>query len=780
MKFATTARSQIGRRPILTLAALVPALFGFALIQSGPQAWAQSGAVELAVSLPLTGDGATSFGRGTLEGFQFAIDEANAAGENPPIRLSVYDDQASDKAVTEVAEEIIASRALLVLGPSYSTAALAQGPLYAKAGMASLCPTATSDAITENATTFRMIFKNSQQAEALATYLYRVLGGRRADVIVVDNKYGQTLRIGFEAAARRLGIETRWFTFSTSDETEAIAQRLAADPSDRAIVFLTLDGDAARILPILRRHGLRGPFLGDDALGDEDFSGLFASELEERREPGHFTEGLYGVAPMILDSANAETQTFAARFRKRYGHDPFWMTVAGYDAARMAVAAVRAVVQSAGPDADLPALRAAVVNWLASRDSVAEALPGLLGPLWFDAGHGGHKAVRIGRFHQRRIESAPLQIVSVANPDPSEIASGAVFELEPGEWVRMQRVVYSGMFLNEIARVDIAQSTFTADLYVWMRFARVDGGAGEDIADPTEIEFPSLVRGTFEPGRPVAKGELDDGTVYRLWKVRGDFKNDFDLHRYPADRQNLAINFFNARAATDRLVYVQDRRSLEEGPGLPEPANATLGRTAAAFAAAPTGSPAAAAREALGGVATAEAFRNLTQWEALRATQQRDNLVTASALGDPRLVGVERVRELSGFGLNVELQRRVLATLVKTLLPLALLSLIMFASLYFPTALVKEKVTVAITAALSGAVLLSSINAQLGNVGYVIAVEYGFYVFFVLCLLCIVAVLAAERFRSAGKPEMAVAVERSGRALFVVGCAGTALAAWLA
>ena len=86
----------------------------------------------------------------------------------------------------------------------------------------------------------------------------------------------------------------------------------------------------------------------------------------------------------------------------------------------------------------------------------------------------------------------------------------------------------------------------------------------------------------------------------------------------------------------------------------------------------------------------------------------------------------------------------------------------------------------AITAALSGAVLLSSINAQLGNVGYVIAVEYGFYVFFVLCLLCIVAVLAAERFRSAGKPEMAVAVERSGRALFVVGCAGTALAAWLA
>jgi hypothetical protein len=50
---------------------------------------------------------------------------------------------------------------------------------------------------------------------------------------------------------------------------------------------------------------------------------------------------------------------------------------------------------------------------------------------------------------------------------------------------------------------------------------------------------------------------------------------------------------------------------------------------------------------------------------------------------------------------------------------LALMALIMLASLYFPHALVKEKITVAITAALSGAVLLASINSQLGNGGYV-------------------------------------------------------------
>jgi ABC-type branched-subunit amino acid transport system substrate-binding protein len=765
------------RRVKSRLVALV--LASVVLMTSSPHAQAPSGgAVEIAVSLPLTGDGSTTFGRGTLNGIQFAIDEANAAGAGPQIKLTVYDDQASENAVTEVAEKIIASPAMLVIGPSYSTASLAQGPFYAKAGLASLCPTATSDAITENATTFRMIFKNSQQAEAIATYLARVLGGKRADVIVVDNKYGQTLRMGFEDAAKRLGIDARWFVFQTADETEAIAQRLAADKSDRAIVFLTLDGDAARILTKLRREGLRGPFLGDDALGDESFSSLFADLPEERAQPGFFTEGLYGVSPMMLDSANAETLVFADRFRARFGHDPDWMSVAGYDAGRMAVAAVQAAVSSPGANPDSKALRAGALNWLASLNSLERALPGLIGPLWFDAEHGGHKAVRIGRFYRGRFESAPLQIIAVSNPDPAEVTSGAVFELEPGSFARMQRVVYSGMFLNEIARVDIAQSTFTADLYVWMRFARVANAAD---ADPTEIEFPSLVRGSFEAGRPAATGDLDDGTVYRLWKVRGDFKNDFDLRHYPSDRQSLAIQFFNARAASDRLVYVQDRRSSENARDLILSTAATLNSSPmsalagqpmqTATATPPTG--------ALGNAATPDAFRNLTQWEPVRASERRDSLVTASALGDPRLVGVERVRELSGFGLNVELKRRVLATLAKTSLPLALMSLIMYASLYFPAALVKEKVTVAITGALSGAVLLSSINSQLGNVGYVLAIEYGFYIFFVLCLLCIVAVLVAERFRSAGRQPMAAAVERSGRYLFAVGLVGTAGAGWL-
>ncbi len=169
------------------------------------------------------------------------------------------------------------------------------------------------------------------------------------------------------------------------------------------------------------------------------------------------------------------------------------------------------------------------------------------------------QAIRMGRFQGGKFTSAPGQLVPVRHADPAEVKSGAVVEIAPGHFVRHQQVVDTGIFLNEISRLDVAPSTFTADFYLWMPFARGSEGAG---VDPTEIKFPTLVRGSFDAHHPVAQGDLDDGTTYRLWQVTGDFKNDFDLRHYPADRQTLGAGFFNARAASDSIVYVQDERSL--------------------------------------------------------------------------------------------------------------------------------------------------------------------------------------------------------------------------
>jgi ABC-type branched-subunit amino acid transport system substrate-binding protein len=716
---------------------------------------AQAPALKIAVAATLAGP-FFSYGSGVVDAVRLASDEANSAGEGAKVEFEIYDDHGNNDDARDIARKIVASDAVVAIGPVLTTASIAAGPVYADGGVVSLVPTAHGDTVTDSETTFRPVVSTGEMGEALANYLRYVVGGTRAVVIFADNGYGRPIAAGFKRAAERLGLASAEHGYTTPAELAAAANAAAAEPDKPAIILGMLNDDAKNALIALRRANADlGPVLAPDAIAQDAFVTSFAGEPEYARNPGFFTDGVYALSPMIIDSANAETLAFAERFRARYSRDPSWPETQGYEAARLAIAAVRMAATSN----DLKARRTAVRDYLASLDSPAHAIPGLTDPLWFKPDRGREQAVRVGRFHGTMFESAPLQLVPVPNADAAEIASGVLLDIGSGRFARRQQVAFSGIYLNEIPRVDIAQSRFTADFYLWLRFAR---NAGVSAADPTAIDFPDLVRGTSDGLLTAAQGDLDDGTTYRLWRMRGDFKNDFDLHHYPADTQTLAVRFFNARAASDRVVYVQDRRSIAGGAvSFPAQAASPVGGSALA-ADTPAG---ADPRPTGGGIVAPDAFRNLTQWEPLRASQRRDNLVTASALGDPRLVGLERMRELSGFNLSVDVHRRVLATLAKTLLPLGLMALIMFASLYFPPALVKEKVTVAITAALSGAVLLTSINSQLGSIGYIIAVEYGFYIFFGLCLLCIVAVLSAERFRAAGRASTAVTVERTGRYL---------------
>ena len=221
---ATSTRPLVNRARGVASAAVLLALgsVGAAPAADAPETDAQ---VEIAVGLPLSGEGGNSFGKPSLEGIQFAIEEANSHGSGPRIGLKIYDDKTTADGAKAVADQVVASRALLVLGPAYSSQTLAAGPTYAKAGMVVLPPTATSDAITQNSTTFRVIFKNSDQAGLLATYIYRVLGLRKADVVVEDNPYGETLRTGFDNAAQRLGLDVEYFPFRISTRRKPLHAR---------------------------------------------------------------------------------------------------------------------------------------------------------------------------------------------------------------------------------------------------------------------------------------------------------------------------------------------------------------------------------------------------------------------------------------------------------------------------------------------------------------------------------------------------------------------------
>jgi ABC-type branched-subunit amino acid transport system substrate-binding protein len=685
-------------------------------------AFAQATPLHLAAALSLTGPG-DFYGLPARDGVRLAVEEANAEPGQAPIELEVDDDHSQPAQAAALAGKLGAGDALSVIGPPLTVSALRAGPVYAQAGLVAIVPTAHGDDVPAPATMFQPIFNNGRMGAALAEYLYHVLGGRRAIVLYRDDGYGRPLAEGFRREAARLGLAAGFTAFTTEAGRAEAARAAAADPDHPAIAIGSLSADAVPLLMALRRAGVRAPILGPDSIGGDSFAKLFAQTDEERAKPGFFTDNLYAAAPILFDSANEDTQDFARRFHERFGADPSWSAVQGYDSARLAIAAMR---DAAAHAEGVQARRAAVRGFLASLDGPAHAIAGVTGPLWFTPARGRDQAVRIGRFVAGLFESAPVQLVPVRGAEPADLASGAAIDLGDGRLVRRQVVVFTGVLLNEVTQLDFKQSRFTADLYIWLRYAE---NPGLSAAGPDDLEFPELVQGSSGHPRPVRTAELPDGTHYVLWRLRGDFANEFDLRAFPADRQRLAVRFFNAHADSTRIVYVQDRQA--------------------------------------GDVAAADAFRNLPQWQSLSVATSRDTLVTHSGLGNPRLQGLEQVRELSGFSLNMELRRRVVTTLMKNLLPLVLMTLIAYSTLHFPPHLLKEKVTVSVTAALAGAVLLASINSQLGGVGYVLAVEYLFYVFFALCFFCILTFVVTERMRVLKQKERIARAEVVSRSLYL-------------
>lgn len=738
------------------------------LLAMPPKAVAEQGSPpRIAVALTLSGP-AANIGAEVLDGIRMAMEEASP--QVPQVSLMIIDDRGSIEGARDAARHIAEGDALAVIGPSLSAVALAVEPIYAEAGLAVVAPNIATDATTG---IFRLNLGQSKVGEALADYLRYALGGRRAWVIYSDDGYGQPLAHGFRRGAERLGITATYHPVADAKQALTAAYRATGDPERPAIILGMLETAAAPVLKELRREDVPGPFLATAAFAYSDYARLFAGEPEEHSSPGFFTDGVYAASPVLFDSGSAALLAFEERFRARRGHEPSWRVVLAYDAAHMLLEVLAAAARPGGtPPLDTAARRRAVRDAIAGLNGPTRAFPGLSGPIWFDAAHGRPAtAIRMARFDRDLLESAPLQLVPVMSPDLDERLTGAVVPVADGGFARFQRVVYTGVYLNEISRLDLLQSSFTADFYLWLRSAAAPDRPGT--ADPAEIQFPDLRRGDFEPTQPVVRRDLPNGSVYRLWHVRGEFRNEFDLHRFPFDRQILAVRLFNARAASDRIVYALDRRAtIGRAPTVPAIAALTGGGLGAAAA---TLEPPSRFSSA-----SPDAFRHLTQWDARRAEARRDVLVTLSSLGDPALTGGDRVRELSGFRFEVELRRRTLSTLAKSLLPVGLMTLMMFASLWFPPALVRDKVAVAITGALSGAVLLAAINSQLGNVAYTMDVEYAFYMFFALALLCLLSVSVAERLRITGRSRAALLTERVTRLVFLLGVTATAVVGWIA
>ena len=549
------------RRASIVAAVLGPALVLAALLYAVP-GWRRPAPICLAFANSLTGPSGSA-GTESLVAARIHLDEVNAAGgvDGRRIELKPFDDASSAEAARDNVQAIADSPCLAVLGHYLSTASLAAGTGYKFVGIPALTGTSFVDDLTfDNEFYFRAQTTSSVQGRSIAEYLRAVMKAPVVHLVYSRDRFGRSFVRGFAQGYQQQHVDA--FAFEVDPEARAgsireLAETLAGQPEPGIIVVGTGADFIAEVVIALRRRGLTVPIMTAGGAGREEFLQGFANEPEETQHPGFFSERLYASPPLIFDSAGAAAQAFAAEYTRRSGRAPDWIAAGAYDATRVMVEALRRAGVRNRPETkedDRARVRAA----LARIDGPKTAVPGLTGPLFFDANRDMPNAVRVGFFRRGRFVTAPLQLVPVDHPDATDLAA----ERDKGRVVSfgtrhywLQRAVYTGIDVNRVNRIDVRQGSFNIDFYLWMRFA------GDDDA-PTRVEFPALLdKGAFDPAHPAQTGR-EDGLNYRLYRIAGDVKASFDLHDYPFDVQTLRLHLQNTEQRRELVTYVIDRFGL--------------------------------------------------------------------------------------------------------------------------------------------------------------------------------------------------------------------------
>lgn len=708
--------------------------------------------LHIAVAAPLSGKEGSAPGEELVRCVQMYIDDVNTQGgiAGHPLQILVYDDRQDKEVAQEQAAEIVKTPAVLVLGHRSSSVSAAAGSIYRQHNLAAISGTSNTDSVTiENPYYFRATYTRSMMFKVLSLYSQQILNTDQVSIIRYD-KYGTKLGKDFADAFRANGstIRNEWDinVEAPLPSIQEIVDELAADP-DPGLVYFSLRAEeiGEALLVEIRCRGLNLPILLGQALSREEFARRFAQYPEEQQAPGFFTNGVYATSPLLFDSGSADAQQFGARYKSMYGNLPSYIGTKFYEATILGVEAIRRAALA--PSASLTEQRESVRAELAKITNRQVAPRGLTGLLFFDETRSNSiQPVRIAQFKQNTLISAPEQFGTVDNPNrenlQGEIAAGNILPVGD-DFFWQQHVVYTGIDITRLSQLDQKRSRFAADFYLWFRYA-------ED-ADLENITFPgakALLTGQplFDPERPIEAGMTNDGLKYRLYRVRGQFRAGFDLRDYPFDRQQLSITLQNNQAPSNRLMYVIDTFGL---------------RLSAADA-----------------VSQDINFEIPRLWNFQGLQYVRETFRTTSTEGNPQLFETDNRVDYSGLRATVTLQRRPLIFLVKNLLPLILLTLVPLTTLFFPKRLSKERPPVAVSALISGTVLLVGVYRQLPEIGYTVAIEYVFYIFFGLSLFAILVGILSNRMVVEGRTRRATHLDRAAQSVYVLAILVTVVSYW--
>jgi len=232
--------------------------------------------------------------------------------------------------------------------------------------------------------------------------------------------------------------------------------------------------------------------------------------------------------------------------------------------------------------------------------------------------------------------------------------------------------VKTGMYLMNLYDLDVNQYSFYADFYLWFNW---QGGR-----DPMNIEFVNAVEkwGFSQSNFHEEAREKADGSLYNGMRAEGRFYHSFDLRRFPLDRHELDIRIENVEFPADSLVFLPDT--------------------------------------------TGELFRQdfvIPGWRIEDAAVVSQTYRYATDFGEPDQAG----SRFSNFTFQLTVSRPLSYFLLKLLLPLVVVMLACFGSLFIHPSYIDARISLPIGGLLSCVFLQQSYSSALPDVGYMVLMD---------------------------------------------------------
>ena len=262
--------------------------------------------------------------------------------------------------------------------------------------------------------------------------------------------------------------------------------------------------------------------------------------------------------------------------------------------------------------------------------------------------------------------------------------------------------VYVGIYLHDISALSISEGTYKIDADMWAKW-RGD-------FNPEEIRFANAV--DFDL---TGVAEESDGDWHASrWAVRGIFRGEFPVHNFPLDKQYIRI-------ALDLPTSY--------GTLVPDLAGSGVSR-----------------------------HFSITDWSW--GEDFRPIVTTERYPSDRGSISSEgRSAEIRRVAFEIELERPSAPLIVKLFLPLAILMLIVYLSLFVSPDNLQPRLTMCVTGLVACFAFQFSVNDLIPTVSYLTLANVLFIVVYVLAIVCVLSAVYGHMMVTRGRAQRAVAIQ---------------------